>query len=1059
MGKLFPPVLRHAGVSVPVVVGVLLAMFLVLRFAQASGYEAWFSTDVGAIATAGSSAYVESSDEFSLQGSGAGVGGVGDECFFTYLFLRGDGSITAKLVDVENTNADAIGAITFREGTDSGSRQVVFGARPDGSLRLIVRTSSGASSTASSVSSGSFPQWLRLTRTGSSFAYYTSADGVSWIAHGSVAVSMDAVVRIGLVASSADDGNLCAAVFQGVATTGNTDDIDLDGLSDAWEWQHFGGLIHGPADDPDQDGLTNLQEFGLSAQPNNPDTDSDGMSDGWEAANGLDPSANDAASDGDGDGLTNLQEFVLGTHPLSSDTDADGVPDKWEVDHGTNPRTADATEDPNGDGISNLLFYQLSSSVIAHLALDSGSGGVAVDTSGNGNNGTLMNGPSWVAGCAGGGALGFDGSDDYVSLPTIDLGDQFTLAMLVKLPAAPPANSRALLANSPSGAATDGFRLFVNSSSTSDRRLVLETGNGTAAAVATSTVGAVPAGGVWAHVVAVVDRGLGTASLYVNGVDVTDLSAVRTDFAKNLALQVARVSDGAAHFEGQLDEVQVYGRKFSAADVAALAAKQLALPVPMSGLALWLKADEGVDADGASNVLKWTDYSGRGNHAVQGNSALRPRLISNAVNGRPALRFDGIDDFLDLPPATAANMSLSDFRNGLTAFIVARPTVLQTSARFLTLSRGGSSHVVSIAYNKPFSYSEMSSNLEYYLSNPNSGVSSVVAWRALNAKRFAFQQVTQSPSSAGNGTVEIRGNGSLLATGEVPLPSYSAAQPRDKNYVGRSSFANQPFLNADISEILLYQRPLSATERREVDYYFYKKYRLSIYLPPPSISPATGTSAASSIAVQIAATETPPAGVQTFIRYTTDGSEPNWNSPGFSGTAGSFNLLRSAVVRAKVFLDPYTSSGSSSSQYWINDADQDGLDDGWEATYGFSSSDPADAAGDLDGDGLSNLREFQLGTHPGAVDSNGDGFTDYTAVQMGWDPISLDSDGDGLSNVTELSLGTDPFLADTDGDGVSDQVDAHPLDPTRSAQTPPNPADTVAPGILLETPAHAVLLP
>jgi len=375
MGKLFPPVLRRAGVSVPVVVGVLLAMFLVLRFAQASGYEAWFSTDVGAVAAAGSSAYVESSDEFSLQGSGAGVGGVGDECFFTYLFLRGDGSITAKLLDVENTNADAIGAIAVREGTDPGSRQVVFGARPDGSLRLIVRTSSGASSTASSVSSGSFPQWLRLTRTGSSFAYYTSADGVSWTAHGSVAVSMDAVVRIGLVASSADDGNLCTAVFQGVATTGNTDDIDLDGLSDAWEWQYFGGLIHGPADDPDQDGLTNLQEFGLSAQPNNPDTDSDGMSDGWEAANGLDPSANDAASDGDGDGLTNLQEFVLGTHPLSSDTDADGVPDKWEVDHGTNPRTADAAEDPDGDGISNLLSYQLSSSVIAHLALDSGSGG------------------------------------------------------------------------------------------------------------------------------------------------------------------------------------------------------------------------------------------------------------------------------------------------------------------------------------------------------------------------------------------------------------------------------------------------------------------------------------------------------------------------------------------------------------------------------------------------------------------------------------------------------------------------------------------------------------
>jgi hypothetical protein len=114
---------------------VLLAMFLVLRVAQASGYEAWFSTDVGAVAAAGSSAYVESSDEFSLQGSGAGVGGVGDECFFTYLFLRGDGSITAKLLDVENTNADAIGAITFREGPVDCSNRL--GRLIDCQLRLV----------------------------------------------------------------------------------------------------------------------------------------------------------------------------------------------------------------------------------------------------------------------------------------------------------------------------------------------------------------------------------------------------------------------------------------------------------------------------------------------------------------------------------------------------------------------------------------------------------------------------------------------------------------------------------------------------------------------------------------------------------------------------------------------------------------------------------------------------------------------------------------------------------------------------------------------------------
>ena len=573
-----------------------------------------------------------------------------------------------------------------------------------------------------------------------------------------------------------------------------------------------------------------------------------------------------------------------------------------------------------------------------------------------------------------------------------------------------------------------------------------------------STANAVPIG-VWAHVAVAVDRLAGTASFYINGADVTEAATVRSDFANNLALQVARLADGVGYLQGQLDEIQVYGRKLNAADVSALAAAQLAVPVPLADLGLWLKADEGVAADGSLGVTGWSDLSGKGNHASQTNASFRPRLLNNAINGQPALRFDGADDFLDLPAATSSNMSLSDFRNGLTAFIVARPNVLQTSARFLTLSRGGSSQVVSIAYNKPFSYSEFSSALEYYINNPSSGVSTVVAWRALSQQRFSFQQVTQTPSSATNGLVEIRANGSLLANGDIPLPSYNAAQPRDKNYVGRSSFANQPFLNADIAEILLYQRPLSAAERRTVDYYFYKKYRIPIYLPPPTISPATGTSSSTAVTVQIAAAETPPAGVQTLIRYTTDGSDPVWTSPGFSGPSGSFSLPRSATVKARVFLDPYTFSAATSAQYWVNDGDQDGMDDTWEVANGFSPTNPADGGLDADGDGLSNVREFQLGTNPRAVDSNGDGFTDYTAIQMGWNPTAADSDGDGLSNAAELSLGTDPFLPDTDGDGVWDQTDAYPLDPTRSTQTPPNPADTVAPGIELETPAHAVLIP
>jgi len=105
----------------------------------------------------------------------------------------------------------------------------------------------------------------------------------------------------------------------------------------------------------------------------------------------------------------------------------------------------------------------------------------------------------------------------------------------------------------------------------------------------------------------------------------------------------------------------------------------------------------------------------------------------------------------------------------------------------------------------------------------------------------------------------------------------------------------------------------------------------------------------------------------------------------------------------------------------FTDADRDGIDDAWERANGLAPS-INDRGADLDGDGLTNLTEYRLGTNPGRADTDGDGIPDGLEVNASTDPRSADSDGDGLPDAWEIAQGLDPRVAsdgsiDSDGDG------------------------------------------
>ncbi|HEU4333782.1 MAG TPA: LamG-like jellyroll fold domain-containing protein, partial [Candidatus Eisenbacteria bacterium] len=246
----------------------------------------------------------------------------------------------------------------------------------------------------------------------------------------------------------------------------------------------------------------------------------------------------------------------------------------------------------------------------AHWRFDDGTGTIALDSSGGGSAGTLVNGPVWTTGRIGG-ALSFDGVNDVVvvndpgSTSALDLRADFTMGAWVRfvsLPATGGASFPRILQKSASASTAGSYYLAARTDSPAPRlSLRLRFGGATYTLDGSNAL----ATGRWYHVAAV-KQGT-TVRLYLDGVQDGPTHAVPAGApdANNDPLHVGEApsnSDGA--LSGSVDDARLYDRALSASEVAALASGASDITPPSAPAILAATA-----ADTSRIDLRWSAAS------------------------------------------------------------------------------------------------------------------------------------------------------------------------------------------------------------------------------------------------------------------------------------------------------------------------------------------------------------------------------------------------------------------------------------------------------------------
>ena len=408
-------------------------------------------------------------------------------------------------------------------------------------------------------------------------------------------------------------------------------------------------------------------------------------------------------------------------------------------------------------------------SPIAYYKFDEGSGTTAADATGLGNNGTLIGSPTWMTAGKVNGALQLNGTNAGVQVWNASLNvSKITVAAWVNVSANQV--SRIFVDNyTQPGGVTRGWGLGISDTVNNKIKWFTSTDTGVKNSLESN---AILANNTWYYVVGTFDGSI--KKLYINGVLDTSITWNQAIGYTSTVSSIGYLRDpGGQYFNGIIDEVKIYDRVLSGAEIATEYSSQVA----------YLRLDDGAGTSAS-------DSTGNNNTGTLVNS---PSWTAGAVNG--ALQFNGSNSYINV-----ADNTVLDIPKAITVEAWVKPLALGQSnvgivtKRFSELTDPFNSYVIGIGSGGTYTFC---------ISNATASSQSCVS--SISTVAAVWTHVAGTYDGANlkifvNGSLEL----SLAKTGTI---GYSSSSLR----IGCLLLGSQCF-NGIIDEVKIYKRAFTDNE-------------------------------------------------------------------------------------------------------------------------------------------------------------------------------------------------------------------------------------------------------